>query len=175
MKTIRELKTLHWCGYFFKEMVHILDIDPEYFIINCFKGIRDGSAVFNLYYCEENCVLHIVFNNIECIFRKSGIYSYLIFCENDKNKKMLDNYVSIIDQIKEAVLSFEYGDDLFIMDSDFTRFRFKTDGDLIYNKKINIPVCVISLSSIIKKGNIYCPQFKLQKCFYESDFISKNL
>ena len=48
---------------------------------------------------------------------------------------MLDNYVSIIDQIKEAVLSFEYGDDLFIMDSDFTRFRFKTDGDLNYNKK----------------------------------------
>ena len=62
---------------------------------------------------------------------------------------MLDNYVSIIDQIKEAVLSFEYGDDLFIMDSDFTRFRFKTDGDLIYNKKINIPVCVISLKKEI--------------------------
>ena len=40
-------------------------------------------------YCEENNVPHIVFNNIECIFRKSGVFSYLSFCESDKNKKML--------------------------------------------------------------------------------------
>ena len=37
-------------------------------------------------------------------------------------------------------------------------------------KKINIPVCVISLRSVVKKGNVYYPQFRLQKCFYESDF-----
>ena len=29
MKTIRELKTLDWNGYIFKEMVNILDIKPE--------------------------------------------------------------------------------------------------------------------------------------------------
>ena len=34
-------------------------------------------------------------------------------------------------------------------------------------KKINIPVCVISLSSVIKKENIRYPIFKLQKRFYE--------
>ena len=74
MKTIRELKTLDWSGCFFKKMVNILDIVPEYFMINDFKAIKDGSAVFNLFYCEENCVPH---------------------------------YVSIIDQIKEEVLSFD--------------------------------------------------------------------
>ena len=54
-------------------------------------------------YCEENSVPHVVFNNIEFIFRKSGVFSYLIFCESDKNKKMLDNYVSIADQLKEEI------------------------------------------------------------------------
>ena len=49
-------------------MVNILDIKPEYFTINDFKGCKDGSILFNLCYCEENSVLHIVFNNIECIF-----------------------------------------------------------------------------------------------------------
>ena len=161
MKTIRELKNLDWSGYSFKEMVNILDIVPEYFIINDVKGIRDGSTVFNLSYCEENCVPRIVFNNIECIFRKKGIYSYLVYCETDKNKKMLDNYVSIIDQIKEEVISFEDWDEIFIMNSDFIRFRFRTDDDLTYNEKINIPVCVISLSSIIKKGHNYYVQFRL--------------
>ena len=101
MKTIRELKIKDWSGYFFKEMVNILDIEPEYFMVNNFKGYKDGSAVFNLCYCKENNVPHVVFNNIECIFRKSGIYSYLIFFESNKE---LDNYVRVIDQLKEEIL-----------------------------------------------------------------------
>ena len=99
------------------------------------------------------------------------MYSYLIFCESDRNKKMLDNYVSIIDQIKEEVLSFisdEEEDDLFILVKDFMRFKFKTDDNLVYNQKINIAVCVISLSCVVKRGYIYYPQFRLQKYFYEN-------
>ena len=42
MKTIRELKPLDWSGYFFKEMINILDIEHEYVMINDFKSIRDG-------------------------------------------------------------------------------------------------------------------------------------
>ena len=103
MKTIRELKTLDWSGYFFKEMVNILDIEPEYFMINDFKGCKDGATIFNVCYCEENNVPRVAFNNITCIFRKSGIYSYLIFCESEKNKKMLDNYANIVDQLKEEI------------------------------------------------------------------------
>ena len=101
MKAIKELNIKDWSCYFFTEMVNINDIDPEYFLINDFKGSRDGSVLFNIVYCEEDSVPHIVFNNIECIFKKSGIYSYLIFCENNKNKKMINNYVKVIDEIKK--------------------------------------------------------------------------
>ena len=122
--------------------------------------------LLNIAYCEENSVTHIIFNNIECIFRKSGIYSYLIFCESDK----LNNYVSIIDQLKEEILSWtDEEDDLFIMGKDFMRFRFRTDDNLVSNENINIPVCVISLSCVDKRGNIYYPLFKLQDCFYENN------
>ena len=44
---------------------------------------------------------------------------------------------------------------------DSSKFRFKTDDNLLYDEKINIPVCVISLSSVIKKDWIHCPIFKL--------------
>ena len=37
MKTIKELKIKDSPGYFFKGMVNILDIEPEYFMINDFK------------------------------------------------------------------------------------------------------------------------------------------
>ena len=68
MKTIRELKTLYLSSYFFKKGINILDIEAEYFMINDFKGCKDGSMLFNLCYSDENGVPHIVFNNIKCIF-----------------------------------------------------------------------------------------------------------
>ena len=53
-------------------------------------------------------------------------------------------------------------------DINLSRFKFITDDNLLYNKKNNIPVCVISLSSVIKKENIHYPIFELQECFYEN-------
>ena len=58
-------------------------------------------------------------------------------CEGDKNKKMLDKYVKIIDEIKEEIL-FIIEDNFFLMGKDFTRFIFKTDDKLPYNQKINV-------------------------------------
>ena len=87
MKTIRKLNIKDWSGYFFKEMVNILDVQPEYFMINNFKGFKDGPILFNVYYCEENSVLHIVFNDIECIFRKSGVSVIQFFVKVKKQKQ----------------------------------------------------------------------------------------
>ena len=81
---------------------------------------------------------------------------------------MLDNYVSTIDQLKEEILSFE-DDEIFVMGGDFMRFRLKTDDKLVYNQKINILVFVISLSCVVKRGDIYYPQLKLQDCFCKKD------
>ena len=135
-------------------MVNILDIQPEYFLINDFEGCKDGSTISNIC-CEENSVPYVVLN-IECISRKSGFFSYLTFY--DKNKKMLDNYVSIVDHLKDEIWSFTgdiYWGEIFVMGCDFIRFRLRTDDELQYNQKINIPVCVISLSCVVKKGDIY--------------------
>ena len=78
-KTIRKLNIKNWSGYFFTSMTNINDFDPEFLLVNDFKSSKDGSILFNMSYCEENNVPHIVFNNIKCIFRKSGVFSYSIF------------------------------------------------------------------------------------------------
>ena len=49
------------------------------------------------------------------------------------------------------------------------RSKFKSDDSLVYNKRINIPVCVMPLSSIIEKEHNYHPVLKLQKCLYENE------
>ena len=169
MKIIKELNIKDWNGYILKEMINISDIDPECFVINDFKSCRDGSIIFNLSYSEEPTVPHIVFNNIKCIFRKSGIYSYLIFYEKNKNKDMINSYARIINQLGDDIIDDRLEeDDSFKLRTDIMKFKFKTNDDLPYNKKINIPVCVKSLSSIIKRGSTYYPNFKLQNCFYEN-------
>ena len=40
MKTIKELNIKDSSGYFFKEMVNILDIEPEYFMVNDYKVVE---------------------------------------------------------------------------------------------------------------------------------------
>ena len=86
---------------------------------------------------------------------------------------MLDKYVEIIDKIKEEMLFLiigedENGKDLFVMVKDFMRFRFKANDNLVYNKKNNIPVCVISISSVLNKRDWYYFQTGLQECFGEN-------
>ena len=108
-------------------------------MVNDFKGCKDGSTVFNLCYCSEDSVPHIVFNDIECIFRKCEIDSYLIFCENNKNKDIINNYVKIINQLEQELLSWvneEEEDDEFNLGNDFMRFTFRTDDNLVYNQKL---------------------------------------
>ena len=74
----------------------------------------------------------------------------------------------IIKQKEDEIFSVidEFEDEEFNFNRSFVRFRFKTDDNLLYNKRINIPVYIISSSSIIKKGNNYYPNFKLQRCFF---------
>ena len=85
---------------------------------------------------------------------------------------MISNYVEIIRHLEDEIFSYidEFEDVNIIFGGDSARFKLKTDHNLVYDEKINIPVCVISLSSVIKKKWIHCSTLKLQKCLYESFF-----
>ena len=50
---------------------------------------NSGSTMYEVFYEKEMNAPYIVFNDIECIFRKSGQNKYLVFCETDKNKQVM--------------------------------------------------------------------------------------
>ena len=85
MKTIRELNIKDWSGYFFEEMVNILNIDPECFMVSNANECTDGTVLYNLCYSDKIGVPHIFFNNIDCCFKKNiessshSDFSFLIF------------------------------------------------------------------------------------------------
>ena len=137
-------------------------------LINEITTFNNRSTILEISYCEESSTPYIVFNNTECIFRKSGINKYLVFCETKENKEILKNYTKIIDKIKDQIL-FITVDDFFVIGINFTRFRFKTDDRLPYNKKINVVVCVISISSVFEQKGRYYPHITLQDCFNDNE------
>ena len=68
MKTIRELNIKDWSGYFFEEMVNILDIDPEYFMVSNANECTYGTMIYNICYSDKIGVPDIVSNNIFQMF-----------------------------------------------------------------------------------------------------------
>ena len=101
-------------------------------------------------------------------FKKNGDYSSLIFCDNNKNKNIINIYFKIIKQLRDQVFSFihEFEDhnlslmmisqDLDLKKNDYvidydddddgdgdddddinpSRFKFRTNDNLLYNKKL---------------------------------------
>ena len=63
---------------------------------------------------------------------------------------------------------------LFWVEERFRRFKFKTDDKLVYNKKINVPICVISISSVFDERGWYYTHIELKECYYESDYLDKK-
>ena len=51
-------------------MVNILDIDPECLMVGNGKECTNGTMLYNIYYSDKTGVPHIVFNNIDCYFKK---------------------------------------------------------------------------------------------------------
>ena len=70
MKIIRQLNIKDWSGYFFEEMSNILDNDPECFMVGNVKECTYGTMIYNIYYSDKTGLPHIVFNNINCYFKK---------------------------------------------------------------------------------------------------------
>ena len=158
MKTTKRLniEDKSGSGCYFNDMTNINNFDLKLLLISEFTTFSSRSTMFELNYEKDGNTLYIAFNNIECVFRKSGINTYFVFCESDKNKEMLESYTKIIDGIKDQIL-FITEDDLFVMGRHFTRFKF------------NVPVCVISIGNVSEQVWYY-PQIFLQECFYENDY-----
>ena len=158
MKASRELKVKDWSGHIFKEMVNILDIEPEYFMVNDFKGCKNGSILFNLCYSDKT-VPHIVFNDIESIFKKSGIYSDLIFCES--MEKSFKEFEDLLTEMK----GFKYQIKLQVLLS-----KVKSKDLIKYST-----VYLNSLTkTVIGKGNALHSKYFSDQCFNKIIFRLEN-
>ena len=170
MKTIRRINIENKQGYFFNGTKNTNDFDPSLLNIDDISFKSDELIMYDIKHIKNLnslSTLYLVFNNLDGCF-KSGADKYLIFSSTEKNKTMLENYTELFDDIKEQIKLIT-GDKMFNNGKDFMKIKFKTNDDLPYNKDMNIPVCVIIISSIFKEEDEYYRQVLLHDCFYEYD------
>ena len=103
-------------------MANILDIDPECFMVGNVKECTNETMLYNIYYSDKTGVPHIAFNNIDCYLKKLVTTVLLIFCNNNKNKNIINIYFKIIKQLRDEVFSLidEFEDHNFVFADDST-------------------------------------------------------
>ena len=149
-------------------MTNILDFDPSLLNIDEVSFRGDELFMYDIKYIKilnGLNTLYLVFSNLDGYFRKSGVDKYLFFASTEKNRTMLENYTELFDEIKEQIT----GDKMFRYGKEFIKIKFRTNDDFPYNKVINIPLCVVIISSIFKENDNYYPQILLHDWFYEYD------
>ena len=169
MKTIRQINTEDRSGCFFTDMTNIHDFDPSLLNIDKVSFKNDELIIYDIKYIKDlNSLktLYLVFNYFDAYIEKGGENRYLIFASTEKNKIMLKNCMELWDEIKEQI-ELITDDKVIKYSKDFMKIKFKTMDDLPLSKMINIPVCVVIISSIFKENNEYHPQVLLHDCFYE--------
>ena len=114
---------------------------------------------------KKQNTFYLVFNNLDGVFNKSGDNKYLIFSSTEKNRVMLENYAEVFDEITEQIESITGGEVKYSKDT--LKVKLKASDDLPFGEIINVPVCVIVISSIFQENNEYYPQISLDDCFYE--------
>ena len=169
MKTIRQVNIENRQGYFFTSRTNIDDFDLSLLNIDIISFKSHELIMYGIKYIKNlNSLntLYLVFNNLDAYIKKIGENKYLIFASTEKNKLMLKNYIELWDEIKKQI-ELITDNEIISYSKDFMKIRFKTNDDVPLNRIINIPVCVVTVSSVFKKVNEYYPQVLLHEFFYE--------
>ena len=141
-------------------MTNIKNFDPSLLNINLINKSLKGSdnVIYDIEYITMkrfDCVssLYLVFNNVDAYIEENNEDKYMIFGFTDKNKEALENYTKLWDEIKDQ--SEISGNKPTEYRKDFMKIKFKSDDNLPLGKILNIPVCIMAVTSVIQEDNNY--------------------
>ena len=153
-------------------MINIKDFDPN--LIKIDKKSYKNIDVYNIGYITKkneykvNSVnpLYLMIDEVSGYIKESNGNKYLTFASTDNNKKVLEKYAKIWDEIKyhvqtkSAVKSGEY-------EKNYMRIKFNLDDSFPLNKILKLHMLTIIVRSVLEEDGKYYPQVFLDECLYE--------
>ena len=151
MRTLRQVTIKNRQNYFFNSMTNIKNFDPSLFSIDhvLFKKSTDCVIYYTEYFKNLGSLnsLYLVFNNVDTYVEENNKVKYLIFISTYKNKKALENYTKLSDEIKDQIELLSNNKPIEYK-KFFIKIKFGSDDELSLGKILNIPVCVIIVRSV---------------------------
>ena len=100
------------------------------------------------------------------ILKKTMEKKYLAFASTDKNKKVLEKYTKLWDEIKHHIQTINVGKSG-EYDKDYMKIKFSSDDDLPLNQIVKLHMLTIIVRSVFKEDGKYYPQIFLNECLHE--------
>ena len=172
MRTLRQINIKNCPYYLFNDMVNIKNFDPSLLHIDQISFKSTDDVIYHIEYITMKSLdnenidsansLYLIFNNVDgYIERKpteeSNENKYLIFASTDKNKKVLEEYRELWDEIKNQIETISGGKPI-KYGRGFMKIRFESNDDLLLGKALSIPICIIIVGSVFQVDYKYHTQ-----------------
>ena len=110
--------------------------------------------------------LYLISGDVDGYIEESNGSRYLTFSYTNKNKKALEKYTKLLDEIKyhiQTINASKFGE----YDKDYMKIKFISDDDLPLNKILKLHTLTIIVRSVFEEDGKYYPPIVLDECLYE--------
>ena len=184
MGNVEPINTKNQTYYFFNDMINIKDFDPSLIQIDK-KSYKNIGAYHIGYITIKSISDYENNNNVNPIYLRTGEVDgyieenngnkYVTFVSTDKNKKVLEKYTKLWDEIKyiQTINAGKPGEcnsvecNSIEYEKDYMKIKFSSDDDLLLNKIIKLRMLKIIVRSVFEEDDKYYPQVFLDECLYE--------
>ena len=101
--------------------------------------------------------MYLIFGEVDVHIKEKNRSTYLVFDFTDENKKVLEKYAKLWDEVKNEIETInggkksEYG-------NDFMKIIFATDDDLWSNKLLKLHMVTTAVRSVFEEDGKFYPQ-----------------
>ena len=164
MGNIKQINTKNQTYYLHNDMNNIKDFDLSLIKIDK-KSYKDIKSINDCENINSVSPLYLVIGEVDGYIEENNGNKYLIFASTNKNKKVLEKYSKLWDEIKYHIQTINAGI-LGANKKDYMKMKFNSDDDLSLNKQLKLMLTIIVRSIFEEDGKCY-PQVLLDDCLYK--------
>ena len=156
-------------------MINIKDYDPSLLKINK-TSYKNICVYYTRYITTKNSdhvkinsvnPFYIVISEVDGSISQKNENKYLTFASTNENKKVLEKYAKLWDEIKYHIKTINGGKSG-KHEKDYMKIKFNSDDNLPLNKILKLHNLTIIGRSVFEEDGKYYPEVFLEECLYES-------
>ena len=156
-------------------MINTKNFDPS--LIKIDKKSYKNIGIYYIGYIKRKSIsdyenitsvnwLHLIIGDVDRYIEENNGNKYLTFAFTDKNKKVLEKYTKLWNEIKYHIPTIN-ADESGEYDKEHMKIKFSSDDDLPLNKILEFHMLTIIVRSVFEEDGKYYPQIFLDECLYE--------